>query len=153
MPGGRRGGGPRHCRQFSCPVCKPANKRYDVKRWHKVVPDDNPYSTCNTCNRRYKACDIGQEFGVGVCKFVCKCTCEDPEEDDGDECIDLREDVYKYSVICRMIDMAECYRCAKMNSPVEFLPLRRINKKTNNKHSCSRCDNGKKSCPNLSFRH
>lgn len=152
MPGGRRGGGPKHCRQFSCPDCEPAHPHFDMKRWHKVVPDDNPYSTCNTCHQRYEACEIGQEFGVGVCKFVCKCTCEDPEDVD-DEGLDLREDVYKYTVICRMIDMAECYRCAEMNSPCEFRPLRRINKKTNNKHSCSRCDNGKKNCPNLAFRH
>ena len=138
MPRGGRGGGPKRCRQFSCPDCEPANRRYDVKRWHKIVPDDNPYSTCNGCGKRYEACPIGEEFGVGVCRFECG------------ECADSEEDKYTYSVICRMIDMAECYRCFKMNSAVELRPLRRINRKTNNKHSCSRCDNGKKNCPNLS---
>lgn len=128
-----RGGGPRHCRQFSCPVCEPASSRYDVKRWHKVVPDDHPYSTCNTCGEEYEACPIGQEFGVGVCKFVC------------DEC--GRDSTY--SVVCRMIDMAECYQCYSMNSAVEFTPRRRIDRKTDKKHSCSRCDNGRKKCPNL----
>ena len=138
MPGGRRrgGGGPKHCRQFSCPNCEPANKRFDVKRWHKVVPDDNPYSTCDGCGEEYEACPIGQEFGVGVCKFECE------------ECAN------KYAVVCRMIDMAECFQCYKHNSAVEFTPRRKIDRKTGNKHSCSRCDNGKKKrCPNLSYYH
>ena len=126
-----RGGGPKHWRQFSCPDCEPAKPRYDVRRWCKMVPDDDPYSTCNSCGEEYEACPIGKEFGSGVCKFEC------------DECHN------NYSVLCRMIDLAECYQCFKMNSAVEFTPPRRIKRKTNNKHSCSRCDNGKKSCPNF----
>ncbi len=150
MPVGRRGDCPKHWRQFCCPTCDPAHKRFDKRRWHKVVPDDHPFSTCTKCGKEYKACDIGQEFGVGVCLFVWKCTCVNPEEVD-DDGIEFEEDSYRYSVTCRMIDLAECYRCAAMNSPVEFRPLRRINKKTNNKHSCSRCDNGTKRCPNKSL--
>ena len=132
MPGG--GGGSKHWRQFSCPDCEPAHPRFDVRRWHKPVPDDHPFSTCTKCKKEYEACPIGEEFGVGVCKFVC----ENPVCDN------------KYTVICRMIDMAVCYECAEMNSAVEFMPRRPIKRKTNNKHSCSRCNNGKKSCPNLS---
>ena len=133
MPRGGRDEGPKHCRQFSCPSCEPANRRHDVKRWHKVVPDDHPYSTCNGCGEEYEACPIGEEFGVGVCKFECE------------ECGN------KYTVKCRMIDMAQCYKCFKLNSAVEFTPVRRIDRKTSNKHSCSRCDNGAKKCPNLSY--
>ena len=131
--GGRRGDVPKHCRQFSCPVCEPARKRFDVRRWHKIVPDNHPYSTCTKCGVEYRACDIGNEFGVGVCKFECECD-------------------NKYTVVCRMIDLAECYQCYKKNSAVEFTPRRKIDKKTGNKHSCSRCDDGKKDCPNLSNR-
>ena len=149
MPVGRRGEDHKHWRQFCCPVCEPAHKRFDKRRWYKFVPDSHPVSTCTNCGKEYEACPIGEEFGIGVCKFVCKCTCENPEEVD-DEDIEFEEDAYRYTVICRMIDMAECYRCAKMNSPVEMRPRRRINKKTDNTHSCSRCNNGKKSCPNLS---
>ena len=133
---GRRGDGPKQCRQFSCPDCEPANIRYDVKRWHKVVPDDHPYSTCDECGEEYEACPVGEEFGVGVCKFECE------------ECDN------KYTVVCRMIDMAQCYQCFNMNSAVEFKPRHRIDRKTSNEHSCSRCDNGKKKrCPNLGARY
>jgi predicted RNA-binding Zn-ribbon protein involved in translation (DUF1610 family) len=56
-----------------------------------------------------------------------------------------------------MTDTAKCYSCRDQgheydNSPYGFLPLRRIHKKTSNKHECSKC-NGSGDCPNLSLRH
>ena len=70
-------------------------------------------------------------MGVGACLFQCdKC---------GNE----------YTVLCEWTDTAECYGCGeKYVSPCEFKPRRKIDKKTDKKHSCSKCD-GKKDCPNL----
>lgn len=76
------------------------------------------------------ACEIGDEEGVGVCSFVCECG-------------------HTYSVVCRMIDTATCYKCECDNNAVEMGPRRRIEKKTENQHSCSRCK-GQGKCPNMS---
>ena len=125
-----RGGGSRHYRQFECPDCPPPKEHFDAKRWFKRVPDSNPYSTCNGCDKQYHAIEIGEERGVGACSFVCECGS-------------------KYTVICRMTDTAKCYQCFADNEPEEMGPRRRIDRKSENKHSCSRCK-GKKNCPNLS---
>ncbi len=122
---------PRHSlRQFVCDVCKGRDPRYKRIWWDRVT-DDDPYSPCRGgCGKKVKAIEVGKEIGVGACKFECPC---------GNE----------YTVICEMTDTARCYECdRKDNLPVEFKPPRKIEKKTSNTHSCSKC-NGRKNCPNL----
>ncbi len=120
-----------HWRQFECTKCNPPNPRYSVCRWFKRCPDNKPAQTrCRGCNELKTACERGDENGVGVCSFTCECG-------------------QTYSVVCRMSDTATCFKCHKVNNPDEMGPRRRINKKTDNKHSCSRC-NGSGKCPNMS---
>lgn len=68
---------------------------------------------------------------VGACKFECDC---------GNE----------YTVICRMVDTAPCYKCRRdnNNNPLHWEPPRDIQKKSDKPHRCSRCD-GSGHCPNL----
>lgn len=72
------------------------------------------------------------EDKVGACKFECV-NCEN-----------------EYTVICRMVETAECYNCHEYNRPLNWAPPRDhvIQGETDNKHSCSRCD-GKGNCPNF----
>ena len=114
-----------------CTECPPPNPRYTVYRWFKRCPDNQlAQSKCRGCNEIKTACEIGEEEGVGVCSFVCECG-------------------HTYSVVCRIVDTATCYLCQKVNEAEEMGPKRRIERKTDNKHSCSRC-NGQGKCPNLS---
>ena len=125
-----RNRGPKHWRQFECPDCPPARDHYDIRRWHKRVPDSNPFSVCTSCNEEYEACPIGEEVGVGVCMFKCDCG-------------------HEYSVVCEMTDTATCFQCYNSDiEPHEYTPLRRIKGKSSNKHSCSKC-NGSGNCPNM----
>ena len=57
---------------------------------------------------------------VGACKFECDCENE-------------------YTVTCRMMDSALCYKCDRENNPLHWEPPRDIEKKSNNPHRCSRC--------------
>jgi len=78
-----------------------------------------------------EAVQRGQEEGVFICFFVCKC-------------------FRQYVVRCKMQNTAECYGCNRERvSPCHFQPRTRINKKTDNVHSCSEC-NGQPGCPNMS---
>lgn len=66
---------------------------------------------------------------VGVCNFECDCG---------------------NTFICtvRMMDQAECYECGEWNDPSSWAPPGDYTRKSDAKHSCSRCD-GKGNCPNL----
>ena len=54
----------------------------------------------------------------------------------------------EYTVVCRKIDTAPCYDCERINSPFRRAARRNIQRKSDKKHSCSRC-NGLGNCPNL----
>ena len=69
---------------------------------------------------------------VGACKFECI----------NESCKN------EYTVICRMMDSAECYKCHTYNRPLTWAPPREIESETGNPHSCSRC-RGVGKCPNL----
>ena len=70
------------------------------------------------------------EYAVGACSFECSgCNNE-------------------YTVLCRMVDGAVCYRCNTENRALHWAPPRELDHRTDNKHSCSRCcEDGH--CPNL----
>lgn len=53
----------------------------------------------------------------------------------------------EYTVLVRMVDAAECYRCGTKNHPLQRT-LGDIQKTSNAKHSCELC-NGNPNCPNL----
>ncbi len=95
------------------------------------MPDKDPYSECHGCGDEIEAFEVGEEIGVGVCTFVCPCG-------------------HEYTVICEITDTARCYECDEDNPPEDLKPPRRINRKTSNKHSCSKC-NGRENCPNLRY--
>ena len=105
--------------------------------WWKGVPEDREAAAkCRECGKPGKAVPKGQERGVGVCKFICECG-------------------NTYTVLCELTDTAPCYECREKgkktdNSPCEFSPRQRIQKKTDtgNTHNCSKC-NGGGDCPNL----
>ncbi len=83
-------------------------------------------------------------FECTCCDCDCDCECSDSDEFDCD-C----EITQTYTVVCRGIDTAVCYGCRKENYPIRLTPRGFIQKKTNRKHSCSRCNNGKiNPCPN-----
>ena len=68
--------------------------------------------------------------GVGACSFKCpKCH-------------------HTFTVICRLTDRADCYKCGEEVKPHSWSPRRQIQCKSNHKHSCSVCQ-GKGHCPNL----
>jgi len=70
------------------------------------------------------------EAAVGACSFECK-VCNN-----------------EYTVLCRMMDQAECFQCHSVNNPLHWAAPRELEHKTNNPHSCSRCmPNGE--CPNI----
>ena len=71
---------------------------------------------------------MGKE--VGVCSFKCpKC-------------------YHTFTVTCRLTDTADCHKCGEDVKPHSWSPRRQIQRKSNNKHSCSPCQ-GKARCPNL----
>ena len=122
-------------REFLCEDCVPQNKKYTVCRWFKKVSVNHPFCVCRECGEKKPAVPVDEGEMVGVGKFVCECENE-------------------YTVICRGVDRAECYECGVVdNSPQTVTPRDRIRRKTNKKHSCSRCRNGKIRCPNLSSRY
>ena len=109
-------------RQFQCVPC-------GDRTWFERATR----SQCRECDGDGTLIPEGEETGVLACKFMCDC---------GNE----------YTVICEMTDTAKCYGCKRQdNSPYGFGPRNYINKKTDNKHSCSKC-NGRGNCPNLSSR-
>ncbi len=73
---------------------------------------------------------VEDENKVGVCLFVCGC-CRN-----------------EYTVVCRLIDTAPCYKCHMENQPQSWAPPREIQSESNYKHRCSRC-HGARDCPNL----
>ena len=84
---------------------------------------------CRECEEEATLIPAGEEIGALVFEFDCDCG-------------------NKYTVKCRWEDTAKCYGCGVQNSPTRFLPRNFIERKTNKKHSCSRCK-GRKNCPNL----
>ena len=69
------------------------------------------------------------DAAVGACSFKCSCNNE-------------------FTVLCRMMDQAECFQCHSLISPLHWAPPRELEHRTNSPHSCSRCQpNGE--CPNL----
>ena len=124
-------------REFLCEECKPRIKKYTVCRWLTKVSasEKNPKDVCRECKKEKEAVPVNEGEIVGVAKFVC------------DECDN------EYTVICRGVDTALCYgmdyHCGAENSPISVNPRAKIRKKTDNEHSCSRCEHGKiKNCPN-----
>ena len=106
-------------RQFEC--CKHS--------WGERVSrsEDSPSSKCSKCRNMRTATPIGKEFGA--CKFKCKCG-------------------NRFTVICKMSDTAECYKCDEHVGPYAYDPPRRIKRKSSqNKHSCDKCEDD--GCPNL----
>ncbi len=124
-------------REFCC-TCKSRIKKYmNIEhRWKAKVSKKHPYSVCRVCNKERKAVDVNDEKMVGVGFFCCDCG-------------------HEYTVICRRIDTAVCYKytswCSEENYPYKVYLRRRIKRQTDNEHSCSRCDDGEiYPCPNMS---
>ena len=70
------------------------------------------------------------DYVPGACRFECS-DCDN-----------------EYTVVCRMEDTAVCFNCQTTNNPLGRSAANEIDRKTDNKHSCSRCsDYG--TCPNL----
>lgn len=123
-------------RQFKCDHC-------NERGWIAMAER----SKCRFCNRYGTLIPTGQEVGVFVCKFMCtcdRCNCTSRMDPDAP---------YEYTVVCEMTDTAKCYSCRDRghnhrNSPYGFTPRRRINRKSNNVHECSKCY-GCGDCPNL----
>ena len=91
------------------------------------------FCECRECGEEAALIPEGEEIGVFVFEFNCDC---------GND----------YTVKCRWEDTAECYQCGQQdNPPVRFIPRGFIEAKTDNIHSCSRC-NGQGNCPNLCER-
>ena len=115
-------------RQFQCNTesCKD-----EGKTWLKRTTEMN----CNKCGEEATLIPKGEEIGVLVFEFIC-----------GDD--DCRD---KYTVLCRWVDTADCYKCKREdNPPTRFLPRRFIMKKSNKRHLCSRCKNKcEGNCPNI----
>ena len=106
-------------RQFQCEEC-------DGRTWFERAAR----SECHECGEDGRSIPKGEEIGVFACKFLCKCGSE-------------------YTVLCEMTDTAECYGCGEQDvAPFGFWPRGYINKRTQNKHSCSKC-RGNGNCPNL----
>ena len=119
-------------RQFKCEDCR-GYQGQKHHLWHERVPNANPKSQCHSCKKMHDPVPTGEEEGVKICHFTCSC---------GNE----------YVVQCEMSDTAPCYQCgSKQMSPHSFEKLRRIDRKTDNSHNCSKCD-GKMKCPNMMVR-
>ncbi len=54
----------------------------------------------------------------------------------------------EYTVKCRMIDTAKCFKCQEVNRPMGRAAPGEIEARSNAKHQCSRC-NGSGNCPNM----
>lgn len=134
-------------RQFICRTCPGKLKHHKFRVWYERVPDSNPVSECHICKKNIQAVPTGQELYVHICHFKCH---------DG-------HPLHRYTVRCKMSDTAPCYKCPcsvcpdecpddcpnrKQVSPHTFTKLRRINRKSDNKHNCSEC-NGAPDCPNM----
>ncbi len=163
--------------QFKCTDCSGKLEHHTYRLWYERVtplPGQRPMSVCHSCKEKeeqrlerlkekegqegslenrmrglsirgrndpdavpidYMKYNVPrrQEEGVFICYCVCF-TC--PRE---------------FTVKCEMQDTAKCYgvKCgSKMVSPCHFEPRRRIEKKSDCTHSCSKC-NGKPGCPNM----
>ena len=73
--------------------------------------------------------DSDDDGGVGACRFECDCG-------------------NKYTVLCKMTNTAECYKCHHDNEPMGWAPPRSIDSESSSPHSCSEC-RGQPGCPNL----
>ena len=137
MPRGRR------LRQFQCDTCMRGGR---LRVWWAMVPNGDPRSECRGCGNEFEAILDGEWVGVGACLFQCdECKIEPKCDEDGPK-------PRMYTVLCEWTDTAKCYGCGKQHSPIEFKPPRRIKKKTENVHSCSKC-NGCGDCPNFHSLH
>lgn len=116
--------------QFKCETCPGKHSWQPYKVWYERVAGKDPKSKCHSCGTMRKAVPRGEEKGVFICFVIC--TCE-----------------HRYTVRCEMQDTAPCYRCGQQVSPCHFEPRRRIHRKTDNTHNCSKCG-GKGDCPNMS---
>ena len=141
-------------RQFRCLDCPKTRRNDECRTWYKAKYDRiaHPVSKCTNCEEMVEAVEKGEEVGVLLCKFKCERT---HQLDSG-----VRENTY--SVLCKMQNTAECYECRDRlkaaglydekhppdNSPYTFQPPRRINRRTQNVHSCSEC-RGRGNCPNM----
>ncbi len=126
--------GNKELRQFICRGCPGKYSYHKYRVWHGWVDSNYLKSRCHNCNKMKEAVPRGEEEGVHVCNFHCPC---------GNE----------YVVRCEMRDTACCYACrargrVRQVAPHSFQPLRKIKKKTDNVHSCSKC-NGSGDCPNM----
>ena len=111
----------RELRQFRCDC--------DGHRWIARGTE----SQCNKCDEDGELIPEGEEVGVFVFNFHCDC---------GNQ----------YTVKCERSDTAECYECGEQdNEPLSIVPRGFIVRKTDKKHSCSKC-RGRGNCPNLA-RH
>ncbi len=128
-------------REFLCETCEPRYEKFRDVRWFKKVSVNHPFALCNGCDEEKAAVEVEKGELVGIGFFHCQCNNE-------------------YTVRCRGIDTAICYKCQKENHPVRISPLRwnkswnKKKTKTNNKHSCSRCGHSHSGngCPNLAGR-
>lgn len=118
-------------RQFKCVNCRGKDPvKHEVHIWYERVDSENPKSVCRTCRRKIDAVPRGEEVGVHICNFSCTCG-------------------HEFVVQCEMRDTAPCYECgAPKVVPHSFQPLRKINRKTDRTHNCSKC-NGGPNCPNM----
>ncbi len=121
-------------REFLCETCEPRSKDNQDCRWFEKVSVKRPYDVCKGCDEEKAAVEVEKGELVGSGFFHCQCDNE-------------------YTVRCRGIDTAKCYKCQRYNHPTRVTRLiywnRKKKKKTNNKHSCSRCSQGGNGCPNL----
>lgn len=139
MSSGRRSCTPEECYsnlwQFKCESCPGKFEHHEYHMWHARVKNGvNPLSKCKKCKRKVPAIPRGEEEGVKICHFVCTT---------GDT----------YVVRCTMQDTAPCYKCRDKGHdeevvPCHFEPLRRIKRKTDATHNCSKC-HGSGNCPNM----
>lgn len=119
--------------QFICRSCPGKFEHHKYRVWHERVSGPDPKSKCHVCNKMKPAVPRKEEEGVHICHFECNCGSV-------------------FVVRCEMQDTAPCYECGVMVAPCHFQPLRRINRKTNRTHNCSKC-NGQPGCPNMTSSH
>lgn len=138
-------------------MCKPRTKKYEVSRWFKKVSVNHPVAVCRECLEEKEAVPVNEGELVGVGFFDCISPDSDSSSTESDSSASSSTEsdssCNQYTVLCRGIDTAICYECGEENHPITVNPRNRIRKKTNKKHSCSRCQHGRiKPCPNFAKR-
>lgn len=115
-------------RQFICRECPGKYSHHKYRVWHGWVDSSYKKSQCHICKKMIEAVEHGKEEGVHNCNFRCQCG-------------------HTFVVHCEMSDTADCHRCDAWSSPHSFQPWHKINRISDNVHSCSKC-NGRGNCPN-----